>query len=355
MIDPRFEAQLSPSLLTVTTPEGGEGTGFVVPGGAIATSAVLVKASAEVTLHFTHPEQVVVAKVERLELGSGLALVRPLLPVSRNPLVLSDHLEPNLGQRVLIISSPLRIAHGFVASHPANGGCFSLDATLEAQHLGAPVLDETGRVVGVHTQGGGVSAEVASVRALQQLLNQANGVGLICDHCGGPFGRDDAQCPGCGVVTPLHQGETFVERPELARAARLVSSLLTRLGHDPIQCRLDFRRWRTGKVEWALAADGQSLGFTVVVGPAPSHRPEGLYRFLLTYGDETARHAAVGIDAQQRVVLNFREPLSWLGEKTIEARLLALSEDAAQLESLLNQAFRIPPPPRADDDLELPS
>lgn len=357
MIDPRFEAQLAPSLLTVTTPEGGVGTGFVVAGGAVATSAGLVKASSEVTLSLTQPAQEVVATVERLDLGSGLALVRPLLPLSRTPLVLSEHLEPNLGQRVLIISSPLRVAHGFVASHAAGHGCFSVDATLDPLHLGAPVLDESGRVIGVHTQGGGVTAAVASVGALQQLLIQGAGAGLICERCGGPFGRDDPQCPSCGVVTPLHEGETFVEHPELARAARLVGSLLTRLGHDPAQCRLDFRRWRTGRVEWALASDGQSLGFSVVVGAAPPQRPEGLYRFLLTYGDETARHAAVGIDRQQRVTLSFKEPLSWLSEKTIEARLLSLTEDAAQLESLLNQGFRGSPPAPApyDEGLELPS
>lgn len=355
MIDPRFEAQLAPSLVTVTTPEGTVGTGFVVPGGGVATSAGLVKASSEVTLSFTHPAQEVVAKVERLDLSSGLAMVRPLLPLSRNPLALSDQLEPNLGQRVLIIRSPLRVAHGFVASHPAGRGCFFLDATLDAQHLGAPVLDESGRVIGAHTQGGGVAAEVASVRVLQQLLAH-DAAGLICERCGGPFGRDDAQCPSCGVVTPLHEGETFVERPELARAARLVGSLLTRLGHDPVQCRLDFRRWRTGKVEWTLAADGQSLGFSVVVGGTPTQRPEGLYRFLLTYSDETARHAAVGIDRQQRVVLSFRQPLSWLSEKTIEARLTMLTEDAAQLESLLEKGFRsAASPPALYDDLELPA
>lgn len=370
MIDPRFEAKVAAALVVVSTPEGQRGTGFVL-GEWVVTSAHLCKAASEVTVTLERPNQECLAKVERLDPNSGVALLRPLLPLGRAPLPLGpSEGPPALGQRVLILSAPLRVDHGFVANHPNDAGRYGLDAVLEAHHLGAPILDEGGRVVGLHCEGGGRGAEVASVLALSRLIAEATP--LRCRACGGDYAMGDEQCPRCGVVTPLHRGETLLDRPELARSARLVASLLTRLGQDPTACRIDFHRWRTGRVEWSLGLDGRTLAFNLPIGPLPPSPSEGLYRFLLTYSDASAHHARVAIDGAQQITLGFKESVDWLGERGIEARLQALEADASQLAQLVDQGFRggnddaaaptegdagppvSPVAPAFDDGLELP-
>lgn len=155
----RFGGQVMPrtpfAQPTPASPERLAGGGFAVEGdGLIATADALVAGADRIEVT-THDGRVLDAEIAGRDPSSGLALLRVNGATDLPPLNWSTH-APSPGQAVATVGrtddlGPV-LSAGIVAAHDGVSRVLIDDAASPAL-LGAPVLDQTGRVVAVRTGG----------------------------------------------------------------------------------------------------------------------------------------------------------------------------------------------------------
>ena len=160
----RIVAASLPAVVLVETP-GGRGTGFFASADAVLTNAHVVEGSAYVTLKFASGERLP-ARVGVVAHEQDLAVLR--LPSARAgvqalPLGTLQHVR--VGQEVLAIGSPLglqnTVTRGIVSAVRRAGAVtlIQTDAAINPGNSGGPLLDRSGRVVGIATMKVGDRAE----------------------------------------------------------------------------------------------------------------------------------------------------------------------------------------------------
>jgi S1-C subfamily serine protease len=160
----RIVAASLPAVVLVETP-GGRGTGFFASADTVLTNAHVVEGSAYVTLQFASGERVparvgVVAHEQDLAV-LRLSSARP--GVQALPLGGLQHVR--VGQEVRAIGSPLglqnTVTRGIVSAVRRAGPVtlIQTDAAINPGNSGGPLLDRSGRVVGIATMKVGDRAE----------------------------------------------------------------------------------------------------------------------------------------------------------------------------------------------------
>jgi putative serine protease PepD len=153
-LDPEVVAErASPSVFLVET-SGGQGSGFVVssrPGrSSVLTNLHVVRDSWELG------SSVVLRQGDRTYEGSVTAVSQAedlavISVATRLPALDLAHREPRPGEEVVVVGAPLGLEHtvvtGVVSGHRER--YLQISAPLSPGDSGAPVLDASGRVVGV--------------------------------------------------------------------------------------------------------------------------------------------------------------------------------------------------------------
>ncbi|HXE79596.1 MAG TPA: trypsin-like peptidase domain-containing protein [Vicinamibacterales bacterium] len=182
-------AAVLPAVVLVETPSG-RGTGFLVAADVAITNAHVVESTAYVTLHFAAGDTVS-ARVASIASDHDLAILRlASAQTGLRPLTLGELARVRVGQEVLAIGSPhgLRntVTRGIVSAVRRVGPVVLVqtDAAINPGNSGGPLVDATGRVVGIATMkvangaeslGFAVAADHA--RALVETGSAAVGVG----------------------------------------------------------------------------------------------------------------------------------------------------------------------------------
>jgi putative serine protease PepD len=160
-------AAASPSVVSVRT-EGGSGTGFLVDrDGTIVTNAHVVGDAQQVQVRFEDDGELHDARVLGVDASTDLAAIRvdPEAAQGVRPLELADSDRVQVGDSAVAIGYPLGldrtatagIVSGLEREIRAPNG-FSIDRVIQTDapinpgNSGGPLLDASGRVIGVNSQ-----------------------------------------------------------------------------------------------------------------------------------------------------------------------------------------------------------
>jgi len=160
-------ASASPSVVSVRT-EGGSGTGFLVDrDGTIVTNAHVVGDAQQVQVRFEDDGELHDARVLGVDASTDLAAIRVDAGAAQGvrPLELADSDRVQVGDSAVAIGYPLGldrtatagIVSGLEREIQAPNG-FSIDKVIQTDapinpgNSGGPLLDASGRVIGVNSQ-----------------------------------------------------------------------------------------------------------------------------------------------------------------------------------------------------------
>jgi putative serine protease PepD len=158
----------TPQVGPLGTSGGGtaEGSGFVLDkAGHIVTNAHVVDGAGSITVHLTNAESVK-AKLVGVDASSDLAVLKVDVPASRlDALPLGSSASVDVGEGVVAIGSPFglpgTVTAGIVSAvnrtiQAPNGysipNAVQTDAAINHGNSGGPLLDTSGRVIGVNAQ-----------------------------------------------------------------------------------------------------------------------------------------------------------------------------------------------------------
>jgi putative serine protease PepD len=154
----------SPAVVSIRT-GGGSGTGFVVDtAGTIVTNAHVVGDSERVQVQFAD-DRTVTGQVRGVDTSSDLALVQVDGAGSLTALELADSDTVRTGQLAVAIGSPFGLPQTATAGIVSGTGrhieapdgfqidsVIQTDAPINPGNSGGPLLDASGRVIGVNSQ-----------------------------------------------------------------------------------------------------------------------------------------------------------------------------------------------------------
>jgi putative serine protease PepD len=164
----KIYAQASPAVVSVRTPSGS-GTGFLVDrDGTLVTNAHVVGNSDRVVVKFGQDGRSIDGEVVGSDASSDLAVVHidpGSAPRNAKPLQFADSRQVRVGDTAIAIGNPFGldrtategIVSGIGREIKAPNG-FSIDEVIQTDapinpgNSGGPLLDETGRVIGVNSQ-----------------------------------------------------------------------------------------------------------------------------------------------------------------------------------------------------------
>ena len=143
----------------------GSGTGFIVDAnGTIVTNAHVVGTESTVQVQFADDETVT-GRVGGVDRSSDLAVVKITTSRTLKPLALADSSAVKTGQLAVAIGSPFGLSQTTTAGIVSGTGrhiqapdgfqidsVIQTDAPINPGNSGGPLLDATGRVIGVNSQ-----------------------------------------------------------------------------------------------------------------------------------------------------------------------------------------------------------
>ncbi|MDP9347320.1 MAG: trypsin-like peptidase domain-containing protein, partial [Actinomycetota bacterium] len=161
-------AKASPAVVSVRT-GSGSGTGFLIDhGGTIVTNAHVVGTADRVVVRFGADGASIDAEVRGVDASSDLAVLeidRKSIPRGVAPLKFADSRQVQVGDIAIAIGNPLGldrtategIVSGLGRSIQAPNGyqideVIQTDAPINPGNSGGPLLDDTGRVIGINSQ-----------------------------------------------------------------------------------------------------------------------------------------------------------------------------------------------------------
>jgi putative serine protease PepD len=161
-------SRTSPAVVSIRT-SSGSGTGFLVQDArTVVTNAHVVQSASQVTVRFGAEGRDLTGQVLGTDSSSDLAVVRipaGSAPAGAQPLALADSNQVAVGDDVIAIGNPFGLdrtaTEGIVSGlgreiRAPNGfeisDAIQTDAPINPGNSGGPLLDVTGRVIGVNSQ-----------------------------------------------------------------------------------------------------------------------------------------------------------------------------------------------------------
>jgi putative serine protease PepD len=164
----KIYAQASPAVVSIRS-DGGSGTGFLIDrSGTVVTNAHVVGNSPRVVVRFGPNGRSLDGEVKGTDPSSDLAVVHidaDSAPSGVRPLQFADSRQVRVGDTAIAIGNPFGldrtategIVSGLGREIKAPNG-FSIDQVIQTDapinpgNSGGPLLDDTGRVIGVNSQ-----------------------------------------------------------------------------------------------------------------------------------------------------------------------------------------------------------
>ena len=161
-------AKASPAVVSIRTSDGS-GTGFLIDNdGTVVTNAHVVGTSDRVIVRFGADGRTIDAAVKGVDASSDLAVLnidRGSIPKHVTPLKFADSRQVAVGDIAIAIGNPLGLdrtaTEGIVSglgrtiqapNHFQIDDVIQTDAPINPGNSGGPLLDDTGRVIGINSQ-----------------------------------------------------------------------------------------------------------------------------------------------------------------------------------------------------------
>jgi putative serine protease PepD len=291
-------AQASPAVVSIRT-GGGSGTGFLVDSnGTLVTNAHVVGTSDRVVVKFGPDGRSLDGDVLGVDQSSDLAVVRidaGAAPSDAKPLRFADSREVRVGDTAIAIGNPFGLdrtaTEGIVSGlgreiQAPNGfqidQVIQTDAPINPGNSGGPLLDDSGRVIGVNSQiatGGAGSGNVGigfavpsnTVREVVPRLERGERIarpylGVETSDPTAPGGPGGAEVQS---VSPGGPAE---------RAGLLQGDVITEIDGRPVDASSDVAKIVNTKkpgdsVRIRVDRSGQEISLGVKLGTRPARTP----------------------------------------------------------------------------------
>jgi putative serine protease PepD len=294
----KIYAQASPAVVSIRT-SSGSGTGFLVDrAGTLVTNAHVVGDAARVVVKFGPDGRSLDGEVVGSDPSSDLAVVHiaaSSAPKTAKPLQFADSRQVRVGDTAIAIGNPFGldrtategIVSGIGREIKAPNG-FSIDEVIQTDapinpgNSGGPLLDETGRVIGVNSQiatagnsqgnvGIGFAVPSNTVREVVPRLKAGDRIarpwlGVETADSSNPAAPSGAEIQ---VVTPGGPADG---------AGLSQGDVITEIDGQPVNGSQDVNQIINGKqpgdsVDVRIDRSGQSIGVSVTLGNRPAHTP----------------------------------------------------------------------------------
>jgi hypothetical protein len=362
------------SMVAVIAPGAGGSGWIALPNGVTVTTQAAVGCHTDVMLEYAERRRAK-ARVIAVDVPKDMAFVIPEQPpgLPYPSLLVRAEPAPRTGEAVCVLSASPGAGVGaaagvvFLASDSAPRRR-SYPMSAAARRCGEPVLDESGRVLGIIVAGEpptSLSAAPPSpwtrpmLGAAQfwEMLSEFDrdpeelrhrGLVYHCPSCFGVFSILDDRCITCGVLLP----HSWPSPPELSGAERVVRDALAAIGIIANKARIGPRRWRLlhtpddgiepAEITLCLHEDGSHIAMCVPLVRIPAANHEAFYRLLLTINDATAGPYRVSIVGDM-VVLSLLEPTAYPGDRDLGEFFDDLIRLGAEYREALSKPFHAEP------------
>src|ERR671930_2125370 len=294
----KIYAQASPAVVSIRT-DVGSGTRFLVDGnGTLVTNAHVVGNASRVVVKFGPDGRSLDGEVKGTDPSSDLAVVKidpSNAPGNAKPLQFADSRQVQVGDTAIAIGNPFGldrtategIVSGIGREIKAPNG-FSIDQVIQTDapinpgNSGGPLLDETGRVIGVNSQiatAGGSQGNVGigfavpsnTVREVVPRLKAGDKIARPWLGVETSDPTDPAAPPGAEVQSVTQGGP--------AQAAGVEpGDVITEIDGQPVANSSDVSRIINGKkpgdhVDLRIDRSGQDIRLAAALGNRPARTP----------------------------------------------------------------------------------
>jgi putative serine protease PepD len=294
----KIYAQASPAVVSIRTTVGS-GTGFLVDrAGTLVTNAHVVGGSDRVVVKFGQDGRSLDGEVKGTDPSSDLAVVHidpANVPRNARPLQFADSRQVRVGDTAIAIGNPFGldrtategIVSGLGREIKAPNGfqidqVIQTDAPINPGNSGGPLLDETGRIIGVNSQiatSGGSQGNVGigfavpsnTVREVVPRLTHSQKVA----H---PYLGVDTADPATPIGPTGAEVQSVVPGGPAARAGVQVGDVITEIDGQPVSSAADVSRIVNGKqpgdtLDIQVDRGGQPVSIAATLDNRPAHTP----------------------------------------------------------------------------------
>jgi hypothetical protein len=358
------------SMVAVIAPGAGGSGWIALPNGVTVTSQAAVGCQTDITLEYAERRRAK-ARVIAVDVPNDMAFVIPEQPpgLPYPSLLVRTDPAPRPGEGVCVLSASPGAGVGASAGVVFMAGEStarrrSYPMSASARRSGEPVLDDSGRVVGILVAGEPPSSLSAAPPAPWTRPMLAAGAfweklsefdrdpeelrhrGLVyhCPACVGIFSILDDRCLTCGALLP----HAWPSPPELSGAERVVRDALAAIGIIANKARTGPRRWRLlhtpdadidpAEITLCVHEDGSHITMSVPLVRLPSTNHEPFYRLLLTINDATAGPYRISLTGDI-VVLSLLEPTAYPGDRDLGEFFDDLVRLGAEYRAVLGKPF----------------
>jgi serine protease Do len=310
---------ISKSVFKINT-SSGSGTGFYLRGeGIIVTNCHVILGHRDVALE-DHEQNRYPAKVVFINKEADVAFLKPDVAFETPNVELADITQLKSRDKVYVLGFPFGMPYtetqGIVSAprQMMEGSYFiQTDAAVNPGNSGGPVVDETGKVVGITTSkfkeadnmGFAIPVDILREELTTFGQNTQLSYSIKCNSCKSLIQEEAEYCPNCGSTIDQKLFETI--NPTKIEA--FVEDALRKIDMDPVMARTGFEFWefhRGSALVRVFVYDKNYIFATSPINSLPSSNIEKLYKYLLS---EPAKPYQLGIYGNQ-IFISYRAHLS---------------------------------------------
>ena len=286
---------ISKSVFKINT-SSGSGTGFYLRGeGIVVTNCHVILGYRNVALE-DHEQNRYPAKVVFVNKEADVAFLKPETLFETPDVVLANISDLKSRDKVYVLGFPFGMPYtetqGIIsAPRQLMEGSYYIqtDAAVNPGNSGGPVVDETGKVVGITTSkfteadnmGFAIPVDVLREELATFEQNTEMNYSIKCNSCKALIQEEVEYCPNCGSTID----QKLFEKLTPTKLEVFVEDALQKIGMDPVMARTGKEYWefhRGSALVRVFVYERNYLFVTSPINSLPSSNIENLYKYLLS-------------------------------------------------------------------------
>lgn len=310
---------ISKSIFKINT-SSGSGSGFYLRGeGIVVTNCHVILGHREVALEDQGKNRYA-AKVVFVNKEADVAFLKPDSNFESPDIELADISQLKSRDKVYVLGFPFGMPYtetqGIVsAPRQLMEGSYYIqtDAAVNPGNSGGPVIDESGKVVGITTSkfkeadnmGFAIPVDILRDELSTFGQNTQLNYSIKCNSCKSLIQEEVEYCPNCGGSID----QKLFDKINPTKIETFVEDALTKIGMNPVMARTGYEFWefhRGSALVRMFVFDKNYIYATSPINNLPNSNIEKLYKYLLS---EPIKPYRLGIYKNQ-IFISYRAHLS---------------------------------------------
>jgi len=345
---------ISKSVFKINT-SSGSGTGFYLRGeGIVVTNCHVILGHRHVALEDQEQNRYP-AKVVFINKEADVAFLKPEVEFEAAQIELADISDLKSRDKVYVLGFPFGMPYtetqGIVsAPRQLMQGSYYIqtDAAVNPGNSGGPVVDETGKVVGITTSkfteadnmGFAVPVDILREEITTFGQNSELSYSIKCNSCKSLILEEAEYCPNCGSTID----QKLFEKLAPTKIEAFVEDALQKIGVNPVMTRTGYEYWefhRGSALVRVFVFDKNYIFATSPINNLPTSNIESLYKYVLS---DPIQPYLLGIYKNQ-IFMSYRAHLSDVfsdyGEE-VKKNIANLLDKADDMDDYLETEFGCP-------------